>query len=83
LRLFTNYLHKPKNVDIDWEMSIERQINWFSSIRLNFHIIYDDDIRFPVFDQEGQPVILPDGSEKKVAKMQFNQFLGLSFSFRL
>ncbi len=83
IRLFSNYLHKPKNVDVDWEMTLEQQINWYFTIRLNLHLIYDDDIRFPVFDEAGEPVLLPDGSQRKVAKTQFNQFLGLTLSFRI
>lgn len=83
VRLFSGYLDKPKNVDVDWEMNLEKQISWYFKIRLNLHLIYDDDIRFPVLDAAGQPVILPGGGEKKVAKTQFNQFLGLTLSFRI
>lgn len=83
IRLFSNYLHKPKNVDVDWETTLEQQINWYFTIRLNLHLIYDDDIRFPVFDGAGEPVLLPDGSQRKVAKTQFNQFLGLTLSFKI
>jgi hypothetical protein len=81
LRLFSNYLSKPQNVDVDWELLIDQKINWFFSIRLNFHLIYDDDVRFPVLDENNQPVILPDGSEKKVADLQFKEFIGLSLQF--
>lgn len=83
VRLFSGYLNKPQNVDVDWEMNLEKQISWYFKIRLNLHLIYDDDIRFPVLDAAGQPVLLPDGSAKKVAKAQFNQFLGLTLSFRI
>jgi hypothetical protein len=82
LRLFSNYLNKPQNVDVDWEMNLEQRINWFFTIRLNLHLIYDDDIRFSVFDSEGNPVLEPDGSEKSVAKAQFREFIGLSMQFK-
>ena len=75
LRLFSNYADKPQNVDVDWEMSIERRIAWIFSVKLNIHLIYDDDIRFPVET--------PEGGEKKVPRTQFNQFLGLSVSLNL
>lgn len=75
LRLFSNYTDKPQNVDVDWEMSVERQIAWIFSVKLNIHLIYDDDIRFPVET--------PEGGEKKVPRIQFNQFLGLSVSLNL
>lgn len=83
IRLFSNYLEKPQNIDVDWEMSLEKQISYLFSIRLNLHLIYDDDVRFPVFDSAGEPVLLPDNTPYRVAKAQFNQFLGLTFSFRL
>jgi hypothetical protein len=82
VRLFSNYLNKPQNVDVDWELILDQKINWFFTIRLNLHLIYDDDVRFPVLDSEGLPVILPDGSEKKVAKPQFREFIGLSLQFK-
>jgi hypothetical protein len=83
VRLFSGYLDKPQNVDVDWEINIDKQISWFFMIRLNLHFIYDDDIRFAVFDSNDQPVLLPDGSEKKVPKLQFKQFLGLTISLSL
>jgi hypothetical protein len=82
LRLFSNYLNNPQNIDVDWEMMVNQKINWFFNIRLNLHVIYDDDVRFPVLDANGQPVMLPDGSEKKVAKTQFKEFVGLSLQFK-
>ena len=82
VRLFTNYLNNPQNVDVDWELSIERKINWYFTILLNLHFIYDDDIRFPVLDENNQPVLLPDGSPKKSPKLQFKEFLGITLSFK-
>jgi len=82
LRLFSNYLNNPQNVDVDWEFTMDQKINWFFTIRLNLHLIYDDDIRFTALDSEGAPIILPDGNEKKVAKTQFKEFIGLSLQFK-
>ena len=82
VRLFSNYLNKPQNVDVDWELNLEQRINWFFTIRLNLHLIYDDDIRFDVLDSEGNPVLEPDGSKKTEARVQFKEFVGLSLSFK-
>ena len=35
-----------------------------------------------VLDSDDQPILLPDGSEKKVAKTQFKEFVGLSLLFK-
>jgi hypothetical protein len=83
IRLFSGYLDKPQNIDVDWEINLDKQINWYFLVRVNLHFIYDDDIRFAVLDQNDQPVLLPDGSEKRVPKLQFKQFLGLTLSFRI
>jgi len=82
LRLFSNYLNHPQNVDVDWELILDQKINWFFTIRLNLHLIYDDDVRFPVFDSEGEPIQQPDGSDYTVAKTQFKEFIGLSLQFK-
>jgi hypothetical protein len=83
VRLFSNYLKKPQNVDVDWEMSLEKQISWYFRVKLNFHLVYDDDILFPILGDDDKPILLPDGSEKRAPRAQFNQFLGLTFSFRI
>ncbi len=83
VRLFSNYLNKPQNVDVDWEMILEQKINWFFTVRLNLHLIYDDDVHFNVFNADDQPILNPDGSEKKVAKAQLKEFLGLALSIKL
>lgn len=83
LRLFSNYIDKPQNVDIDWEINLEKELSLFFTVLLNIHMIYDDDVRFTVFDDDENPVLLPDGSEKKVPKLQFKQYLGITFLFKL
>ncbi len=83
LRLFSGYLDKPENIDVDWEINLEKQISWFFTVKLNMHFIYDDDILFAAEDQNGEPVLLPDGSQKKVPKLQFKQFLGLTLAFKI
>ncbi len=83
VRLFSNYLEKPHNVDVDWEIDLEKRISWYFTVRMNFHFIYDKDILFPVLDDQGDPVTLPDGSEKKETRLQLKQFLGVTMSFSL
>jgi hypothetical protein len=73
LQLFTNYIHNPQNIDVDWEMIATASLNWFTDVRFNTHIIFDDDTKTP---------ILEDGILKKTARIQFKELLGLSFIFR-
>ncbi len=83
IRIFSGYLEKPQNIDVDWEINFEKQISWFFKVSLNLHTIYDDDILFPVLDVNDEPVLLPDGTPRRVPKTQFKQFLGLTIAFRL
>lgn len=83
LRLFSNYLDKPQNVDFDWEINLEKQFSLFFTVLLNIHMIYDDDIRFSKLDEDDNPILLPDGSEKKIPKLQFKEYLGLTFLFKI
>lgn len=82
VRLFTNYINNPLNVDIDWEMIATAKLNWFTDIRLNIHLIYDDDTLIPVKGDDGEPVLDNEGNPKKVPMVQFKEMIGLSVIFR-
>jgi hypothetical protein len=82
LQLFTNYLHNPQNIDVDWEMIATASLNWFTDVRFNTHLIYDDDTKSVVLDDNKLPVLNPDGTPKKAARTQFKEMLGLSVVFR-
>ncbi len=81
LQLFTNYINNPLNIDVDWEMILVANLNWFTDVRLNTHLIFDDDTKTPVFDRDDNPVMGTDG-QKKTARIQFKELLGFSFVFR-
>jgi hypothetical protein len=82
VRLFTNYIHNPLNIDVDWEMIATTKLKWFTDIRLNTHLIYDDDTLIPVLDEDGEQVMNEDGSPRKVPKIQFKELIGISLIFR-
>jgi hypothetical protein len=44
LDLFSNYLHNPGNIDVNWDVLVSMKINKFISATLNTTLIYDDDI---------------------------------------
>ena len=43
LSLYSNYLDKPQNVDIDYTLNVLMKVNDFLSANLTFQAIYDDD----------------------------------------
>ncbi|HQG62376.1 MAG TPA: DUF3078 domain-containing protein [Bacteroidales bacterium] len=82
LQLFTNYTHNPQNIDVDWEMILTASLNWFTDVRVNTHLIFDDDTKTVEYDKENKPVPGSDGKPKKTARIQFKELLGFSFIFR-
>lgn len=45
LTLYTDYLNKFGNVDVDWQLQFEMKINSLLKATLGGHLIYDDDIK--------------------------------------
>jgi hypothetical protein len=82
LQLFTNYIKDPFNIDIDWEMIAVTNINWFTDVRFNTHLIFDNDTKTAVLGDDKKPVLGPDGKERKTARIQFKEMLGFTFVFR-
>ena len=71
LDLFSNYLDKPQNIDVNWEVLIAFRVNRFISVNISTHLIYDDDVEF---DDEKVP-------GNKIPKVQFKELLGVGFSY--
>ena len=72
ISLFTDYIRRFGNIDIDWEMNFNFKVNSFFEANLGTQIIYDDDI---LFDTE----IADDGTvlNTGVPKIQFRQVLSI------
>ncbi len=81
LQLFSNFLSKPQNIDVEWEMISTMPLNWFTDLRVNVHLVYDDNTMLPVYDR-GEPVTGIDGKPKKAPMVQFKELLGVSFVFK-
>ena len=76
LDLFSNYLVKAQNVDMNWENLLTIKLsNWFSA-NLSITLAYDDDIDVPV-DRDGDGVC--EGVGKR---LQFKELLGFGFTYK-
>ncbi|MBN1985760.1 MAG: DUF3078 domain-containing protein [Prolixibacteraceae bacterium] len=76
LDLFSNYLHNPQNIDVDWKVLINMKINEFLSANLVSHVIYDDDIDIAV-DNNG------DGTTDETGpRIQFMEMFGVGLSYK-
>lgn len=71
LRLYSDYLNKFGNIDVDWELNLDLKVNEFVRANVGSHLKYDDDVKFKQ-DLDG------DGNlETGGPKIQFKQLLGV------
>lgn len=72
---FSNYFHKPQNVDVDWNLEMIFPINYNVRATISTEMIYDDDQEIPVKDYDGKQIGTTKG-------LQFKELLKLGIIFR-
>ncbi|MBL6663781.1 MAG: DUF3078 domain-containing protein [Flavobacteriales bacterium] len=77
LELFSNYLDKPQDIDVNWECLLSLKVNKFISATLSTQLIYDKDIDIAT-DSNNDGII--DTMEPKV---QFKEVFGLGLTYTL
>ena len=76
LDLFSNYLEKPQNIDVDWKVLINMKINDWLSANLATRMIYDHDILIDIDDNDdGEP-------DRKGRRVQFMEMFGAGLSIK-
>ncbi|MCF8233978.1 MAG: DUF3078 domain-containing protein [Bacteroidales bacterium] len=70
LQLFSNYLDKPQNIDVNWEAMLNMKINDYLSANLSTTLIYDHDIKITDKDGNTGP------------RVQFKEVFGVGFSYK-
>jgi len=53
LRLYSNYLEDPKNVDVDYTLNLFMKVNRFVSVNAGVQMIYDDNTNVPKEREDG------------------------------
>lgn len=76
LDLFSNYLNNPENIDVNWDLLVNMKINDFLSANLITNLIYDDDIKIAI-DENNDGVI-----EGRGPRVQFKEMFGLGLSLK-
>ena len=74
LELFSNYLHNPQNIDVNWTTLTTFKVNKFISATLSTQLIYDDDIKLLRTAGDKKNTVGPD--------VQFKQVLGVGFTYK-
>lgn len=76
LSLYTDYLNNFGNIDVDWELNFEFEVNEYVKASLGSHIRYDDDIKTRMENQDGETVL-------EGPKVQWKQQLGIGVTVLL
>jgi hypothetical protein len=74
LELFSNYLHHPENIDVNWTTLTTLKVNKYISATLTTQLIYDDDIDLMRTAGDKKGTMGPD--------VQFKQVLGVGFNYK-
>lgn len=69
LNLFSDYLGKPQNIKIYWDLLVDSKINKFFSVSIRTNLIYDNDILIANKDGYSAP------------RLQFKEILSVGFSY--
>ncbi|HQP05130.1 MAG TPA: DUF3078 domain-containing protein [Bacteroidales bacterium] len=76
LDLFSNYLNKPQNIDVNWDNLLALKINDYLSANVQFLLMYDDDIHIGVdTDDDGQP-------DKYGPRVQLKEMFGAGLMYK-
>ncbi|MCX6254484.1 MAG: DUF3078 domain-containing protein [Bacteroidia bacterium] len=74
--LFSNYLEKPQNIDVNWETLIAMKVNKYLSFNFNTDLIYDDNTKIKV-DRNNDGVL----DAYPGSRVQFKEIFGVGFSY--
>ena len=73
LKLYSNYLQDPKNVDVDYTANLFMKVNRFITVNAGVQLIYDDNIDVPK---------VKNGQDVKGPGLQVRQILGAGVTYK-
>jgi hypothetical protein len=74
LSLYSDYINKFGNIDIDYELTLELVVNEYIKTNIGLHVIYDDDIKAKENSNGEQVTVGP--------KTQLKQVLGVGIVYK-
>ncbi len=74
LSLYTDYINKFGNIDVDWELNVDFLVNEYVKANIGLHMVYDDDVKAKE-EIDGKQVTLGP-------KLQIKQSLGIGFQYK-
>jgi hypothetical protein len=76
LDLFSNYLDKPGNVDVNWQMLLAIKISKFLSASLSTQLLYDDNTKIVFYKADNITV------DHVGPGVQFKEVIGIGFAYK-
>ena len=75
-KMFINYQQPLQKYDVNWENLVVMKLNNYINIRFMLHMIYDDDVLFPIYDDNDVKI----GEEPR---LQLKEFISVGFSYTI
>ena len=75
-KMFINYIQPFGNLDINWENQFVMKVNDHINVRMLLHLIYDENVLFPVYDAN-------DLKTGEKPKLQVKEFITIGFSYKI
>ena len=75
LTLFSDYLNKPDNIQVNWDMQLTYKLNKYLQTGIRTNLIYDDNILIASnrLDEEGKTIM--------VKRVQFQEVFSITFTY--
>lgn len=75
-KMFINYKRPFQKFDLNWENNISVKLNAFIDMKFLLNLIYDDDVKFPVYDAN-------DVKIGETTKLQIKEFFSIGFTYKI
>lgn len=72
---FNNYLYPFKKTSFDWEQTLTMRVNHFINVMVMTELIYDYNVKFPVYDTAGKVI-------DRKPKWQFKELFNIGFNYK-
>ena len=79
LTLFSDYLNKPKNMQVNWDLQLTYKLNKYMQAGIRTNLLYDDNILFT----SNRTTINEDGEEVHIMqpRVQLQEVFSLNFAY--
>jgi len=76
LDLYSNYLDKPQNIDVNWQMLLGLKVSKFISASISAQLLYDDNTQLTFYKDDGVTV------DHTGPGTQFKEVIGIGFAYK-